>query len=113
MKAVKTREYNLLGTMNTNPSNFYVPTHSSQNTTKKKHKLSPNDKFMKSFYSKQKSKAEYSPNGYRSISKEQIRNEIKKVVYGCRREDRYNIPLRGSEHADTQLQVIARESQNR
>jgi len=49
----------------------------------KKKPKSPNEKLLKSFYSKQKSKSEYSPNANRSISKEQIKNQIKKVVYNC------------------------------
>lgn len=47
----------------------------------KKSQKSPNDKLLKSVYSKQKSKSEYSPNNHRSISKEQIKQQIKKVVY--------------------------------
>lgn len=53
-----------------------------EHSLKKKQK-SPNDKLLKSFYSKQKSKSEYSPNANRSISKEQIKHQIKKVVYNC------------------------------
>lgn len=49
----------------------------------KKKEKSPNEKLLKSFYSKQKSKSEYSPNANRSISKEQIKHQIKKVVYNC------------------------------
>jgi hypothetical protein len=47
----------------------------------KKSQKSPNDKLLKSVYSKQKSKSEYSPSNNRSISKEQIKQQIKKVVY--------------------------------
>jgi hypothetical protein len=53
-----------------------------ESSLKKKQK-SPNEKLLKSFYSKQKSKSEYSPNANRSISKEQIKHQIKKVVYNC------------------------------
>jgi len=35
----------------------------------KKKSKSPNEKLLKSFYSKQKSKSEYSPHANRSISK--------------------------------------------
>lgn len=47
----------------------------------KKSQKSPNDKLLKSVYSKQKSKSEYSPSNHRSISKEQIKQHIKKAVY--------------------------------
>lgn len=49
----------------------------------KKKQKSPNEKLLKSFYNKQKSKSEYSPNANRSISKEQIKHQIKKIVYNC------------------------------
>lgn len=49
----------------------------------KKKEKSPNEKLLKSFYSKQKSKSDSSPNAHRSISKEQIKHQIKKVVYNC------------------------------
>ena len=51
-----------------------------ESSLKKKQK-SPNEKLLKSFYSKQKSKTDYSPNPNRSTSKEQIKHQIKKVVY--------------------------------
>lgn len=48
----------------------------------KKSQKSPNDKLLKSVYSKQKSKTEYSPNSNnRSISKEQIKHQIKKTAH--------------------------------
>lgn len=53
-----------------------------ESSLKKKQK-SPNEKLLKSFYSKQKSKTENSPSANRSISKEQIKHQIKKVVYNC------------------------------
>jgi len=46
----------------------------NQNSSVKKSQKSPNEKLLKSFYSKQKSKSEHSPNAHRSISKEQIKN---------------------------------------
>ena len=56
-----------------------------QESSLKKKQKSPNEKLLKSFYTKQKSKSEYSPNNNtsnnRSISKEQIKHQIKKVVY--------------------------------
>jgi hypothetical protein len=47
----------------------------------KKSQKSPNDKLLKSVYSKQKSKSEYSPSNHRSVSKEQIKQQIKKTVH--------------------------------
>lgn len=55
----------------------------NKGTSLKKKEKSPNEKLLKSFYSKQKSKSEYSPTANRSISKEQIKHQIKKVVYNC------------------------------
>jgi hypothetical protein len=60
-----------------------------QLSSKKKPKLSPNEKFLKTIYSKPKPKSEYSPSGYRSISKEQIKQEIKKAVRQAGREERW------------------------
>ncbi len=55
-----------------------------EGSSKKKGK-SPNETLLRSFYSKQKSKSEYSPVANRSISKEQIKHQIKKVVYNTNR----------------------------
>jgi hypothetical protein len=69
-----------------------------QESSLKKKQKSPNDKLLKSFYSKQKSKSEYSPNANRSISKEQIKHQIKKVVYNCNNsQDR---PLASRHHTE-------------
>ena len=58
----------------------------------KKKQNSPKEKLLKSFYSKQKSKSKYSPNANRSISKEQIKHQIKKVVYNVNHsQDRTNL----------------------
>ena len=65
-----------------------------QESSLKKKQKSPNQKLLKSFYSKQKSKSEYSPNNNRSISKEQIKHQIKKVVYNSNPSQEKNIHSR-------------------
>jgi hypothetical protein len=60
----------------------------------KKKQKSPNEKLLKSFYTKQKSKSEYSPNNNRSISKEQIKHQIKKVVYNSNQSHERNVHSR-------------------
>lgn len=61
---------------------FYLKcTVMNRDSSGKKPKKSPNEKLLKSVYCKQKSKFEHSPMANRSISREQIKNQIKKVVY--------------------------------
>lgn len=67
----------------------------------KKSQKSPNDKLLKSVYSKQKSKSEYSPSNNRSISKEQIKQQIKKVVYNT--QERHLAPRHYSEYREASL----------
>lgn len=67
-----------------------------KDTSTKKKARSPNETLLRSFYSKQKSKSEYSPVG-RSITKEQIKQQIKKVVYNSNRsQDRQ---LQANQHS--------------
>ena len=74
-----------------------------ESSLKKKQK-SPNEKLLKSFYTKQKSKSEYSPNNNRSISKEQIKHQIKKVVYNTNQSQERNIASRHhTEYQDVPL----------
>ena len=72
-----------------------------ESSLKKKQK-SPNDKYFKSFYNKQKSKSEYSPTANRSISKEQIKHQIKKIVDNASQE-RPVAARHHSEHQETPL----------
>lgn len=69
----------------------------------KKSQKSPNDKLLKSVYSKQKSKSEYSPNNNRSISKEQIKHQIKKVVYSTNHNHPQPPPRHYSEYREPSL----------
>jgi hypothetical protein len=70
----------------------------------KKSQKSPNDKLLKSVYSKQKSKSEYSPSNNRSISKEQIKQQIKKVVYNSQHPQERHLPSRHcSDYRDSLL----------
>jgi hypothetical protein len=64
-----------------------------KDSSAKKKGHSPNDLLLRSFYSKQKSKSEYSPVG-RSITKEQIKQQIKKAVYSSNRSQDRQIPTR-------------------